>query len=103
MEIYSLMVSYAESLTARTSSRRPPVGKHIVKLDRIICPVLNLIAGEDDLVPCGQSVPFTECVALKDGRTILLKGSGHVGLAIGSRAQKELWPQACEWLGQRDA
>ena len=30
-----------------------------------------------------------------------LEGSGHIGLAIGSRAQKEVWPQACEWLAKR--
>jgi len=27
--------------------------------------------------------------------------AGHIGLAVGSRAQKELWPQACDWLAAR--
>jgi polyhydroxyalkanoate synthase len=81
---------------------RLPVGKHIAKLENIHCPVLNLVAGEDDLVPCGQSLPFTDLVGSKDRKTILLQGCGHIGLAIGGKAQKELWPQACEWLGQRD-
>jgi polyhydroxyalkanoate synthase len=81
---------------------RLPIGKHTVKLDHITCPVLNLIAGEDDLVPCAQSVPFADCVGSRDRQTILLKGTGHIGLAIGGRAQQELWPQACAWLAKRD-
>ncbi|MDB5333021.1 MAG: hypothetical protein JWP03_4172, partial [Phycisphaerales bacterium] len=27
--------------------------------------------------------------------------AGHIGLAVGSKAQRELWPQACDWLGKR--
>ena len=50
-----------------------------------------------------KGTPFTDLVASTDRKTILLKGTGHVGLAIGGRAQKEVWPQACEWLAQRSA
>jgi polyhydroxyalkanoate synthase subunit PhaC len=80
---------------------RMPVGKHLVNLGRITCPVLNIMAGGDDLVPCAQGMPFTDLVGSKDRKTILLKESGHVGLAIGGRAQREVWPQACEWLAER--
>jgi polyhydroxyalkanoate synthase subunit PhaC len=27
--------------------------------------------------------------------------AGHIGLAMGSRAQRELWPAACDWLARR--
>jgi hypothetical protein len=47
-------------------------------------------------------VPFTEFVGSKDRKTVLVPGCGHIGLAIGGRAQNELWPQACDWLAQRD-
>ena len=65
--------------------------------------LLNLMASEDDLVPCSQGTPFTDLVVSRDRNSILLNGSGHIGLAIGGRAQKEVWPQACEWLAQRSA
>ena len=27
--------------------------------------------------------------------------AGHIGLAVGGKAQHELWPQACDWLAKR--
>jgi polyhydroxyalkanoate synthase len=77
-----------------------PVGKHIVDLKKITCPVLNLMATRDDLVPCSQSEPFNELVGSRD-KTILELPAGHIGLAVGSKAQRELWPEATQWLGQR--
>ncbi len=59
------------------------------------------MAGQDDLVPCAQGTPFNDLVGSKDRKTILLPGSGHIGLAIGGRAQREVWPQACDWLAER--
>jgi polyhydroxyalkanoate synthase len=99
-EIYRQFVKYLYQQNLLTQNRMP-VGKHIVNLQNITCPVLNIMAGKDDLVPCSQGMPFTDLVASKDRKTILLDGSGHIGLAIGGRAQKEVWPQACEWLAQR--
>ncbi len=90
---------YQKNLLARN---RMPVGKHMVNLQNIICPVLNIMAGKDDLVPCSQGRPFTDLVGSKDRKTIILQESGHVGLAIGGRAQKEVWPAATEWLAERN-
>jgi polyhydroxyalkanoate synthase len=78
------------------------VGQKIVNLQDISCPVLNIMADQDDLVPCSQGLPFTDLVGSRDRKTMLLKGSGHIGLAIGGKAQHEIWPQACDWLAQRD-
>jgi polyhydroxyalkanoate synthase len=77
-----------------------PVGRHIVDLRRINCPVLNLLASKDDLVPPSQSEPFTDLVGSTDRKTIKLS-AGHIGLAMGSKAQRELWPEVCRWLGER--
>lgn len=52
-------------------------------------------------MPCSQSAPFNDLVGSKDRKSILLEGVGHIGLAIGGKAQKEVWPQACDWLSQR--
>jgi polyhydroxyalkanoate synthase len=77
-----------------------PVGRHTVNLKNITCPILNLMAQRDDLVPCSQSAPFNDLVASQDRKTIQLP-AGHIGLAVGSRAQTELWPQVCDWLAER--
>jgi polyhydroxyalkanoate synthase subunit PhaC len=77
-----------------------PVGRHRVDLKRITCPVLNLMASRDDLVPCSQSETFNDLTGSTDCKAIKLP-AGHIGLAMGSRAQKELWPQAVAWLAER--
>ncbi len=77
-----------------------PIGRHVVDLKKITCPVLNLMATKDDLVPCSQSEPFTDLVGSADRKTVRF-AAGHIGLAVSSRAQKELWPSACEWLAER--
>lgn len=77
-----------------------PLGKHIVNLKKITCPVLNLMARRDDLVPCSQSRPFNDLISSQDRKTIEFD-AGHIGMAVGSKAQRELWPQASEWLASR--
>ncbi len=51
-------------------------------------------------MPASQSEPFTELVGSTDEKMIELS-TGHIGLAMGSAAQRELWPQAVEWLAER--
>lgn len=99
-EVYRQFVKYLYQKNLLTQGRMP-VGKHIVSLQSITCPVLNIMASKDDLVPCAQGKPFTDLVSSRDRKTLLLEGSGHIGLAIGSRAQKELWPEACRWFAER--
>lgn len=77
-----------------------PVGRHTIKLRNITCPILNLMATKDDLVPCGQSLPFNDLVGSQDRKAIQFP-AGHIGLAVGSKAQKELWPQVTKWLAER--
>jgi polyhydroxyalkanoate synthase len=59
------------------------------------------MATRDDLVPCAQSKPFNDLVGSED-KEIMELNAGHIGLAVGSRAQRELWPKAVEWLAKRD-
>ena len=79
---------------------RFPLGSRTVDLGNITCPVLNLMATADHLVPCEQSMPFNDLVGSTDKDSILLD-AGHIGLAVGSRSHRELWPRACDWLGAR--
>jgi polyhydroxyalkanoate synthase len=77
-----------------------PVGRHTVNLRDITCPILNIMARKDDLVPCSQSQLFNDLVGSTDRKTMQLD-AGHIGLAVGGRAQKELWPAAVQWLAER--
>lgn len=76
------------------------IGGKTVDLKRITCAVLNLMAEHDHLVPCGLSAPFNDAVGSSD-RTAIQFPAGHIGMAVGSRANRELWPKACGWLAKR--
>ena len=99
-EVYRQFVKYLYQKNLLTQNLMP-VGKRIVNLGDIECPVLNITAEKDDLVPSCQSTPFNDLVGSKDRQSLSLKGSGHIGLAIGGRAQTEIWPKACQWLARR--
>jgi polyhydroxyalkanoate synthase subunit PhaC len=79
---------------------RLTIGKRTVDLKRITCPVLNLMAEHDDLVPPAQSQPFNDLVGSDDRETIR-HATGHIGMAMGSSAQREMWPHVVEWLAKR--
>ncbi len=98
-EIYREFVKflYQQNLLVKNQMR---VGRHLVNLKNITCPVLNIMATKDDLVPCSQSEPFNDLVGSKD-RKMMKLAAGHIGLAVGGRAHRELWPQASQWLAQR--
>ncbi len=76
------------------------IGDELVDLRNIVCPILNLIATNDHLVPPSQSLSFNDAVGSSDRRTVQFK-AGHIGMAVGSRAHRELWPDACAWLEER--
>lgn len=97
-EVYRQFVKYLYQQN-RLVKNKMPVGRHTINLRNITCPVLNLMASKDDLVPCAQSLPFNNLVGSTDKKAIEFP-AGHIGLAVGSKAQRELWPQAVEWLAQ---
>lgn len=76
------------------------LGAKRVDLKKITCPILNLTATGDHLVPCGQSQPFNDLVGSSDRKSINFP-AGHIGLAVGSKAQRDLWPKVAEWLAER--
>ena len=98
-EVFRQFVKYLYQQNLLVKNQMP-VGRHLVDLRQITCPVLNLMAAGDDLVPCAQSEPFNDLVGSDDRKTMKIS-AGHIGLAVGSRAQKELWPEVCRWLGER--
>jgi polyhydroxyalkanoate synthase len=98
-EIFREFVKYLYQQNLLVQGRMP-VGVSTVDLGRIRCPVMNIMARNDDLVPCAQSAPFNDLVGSTDRSSIVFP-AGHIGLAIGSKAQREVWPQVVKWLAAR--
>jgi polyhydroxyalkanoate synthase len=98
-EVYREFIKYLYQQNLLVKNQLP-VGRRIVDLRQITCPVLNLLATRDDLVPPGQSKPFNDLVGSSDKKTIELP-AGHIGLAVGSKAQRQLWPEVVRWLAER--
>jgi polyhydroxyalkanoate synthase len=78
------------------------VGREVVDLRRITCPVLNVVGEYDDVVHPQSSLPFLECVGSTDKANLLFP-TGHVGVAVSAAAHKKLWPQIGQWLRERSA
>lgn len=69
----------------------------LVDLKQIKCPVMNLIAEHDHLVPPDSSILFNDLISSKDKETIVFP-TGHIGLSVSSRSLKGLWPDVADWI-----
>ncbi|MCX8081316.1 MAG: class III poly(R)-hydroxyalkanoic acid synthase subunit PhaC [Bacteroidia bacterium] len=77
------------------------VGGKKVNLKNITCPLLNIYATEDHLVPPAATIPLNDLVGSTDKELYGFKG-GHIGVFVGSKSQKELAPTVFKWLEKRD-
>jgi polyhydroxyalkanoate synthase subunit PhaC len=77
------------------------VGDKAVELSRITCPLLNVIARFDELVPPRACEPLTNLVGSRDKLTMVFP-STHIGVAAGIAAHEKLWPAVGQWLSERD-
>ena len=77
------------------------VGGKKVNLKNVACPLLNIFATEDHLVPPAATKPLNDLVGSTDKELYSFKG-GHIGVFVGSRSQKELAPAVTKWLKERD-
>ena len=68
-----------------------------VDLSSIGCPVLNIIAEKDDIVPLAAAEPIRELLHPREFEELKLK-AGHVALIAGRRAAKETIPAIIDWL-----
>jgi polyhydroxyalkanoate synthase subunit PhaC len=78
------------------------VGGHRIDLKKIEVPLLNIVGTNDTLVPPDSSTPIMDLVSSPD-KEMLKFGSGHIGISVSSKAHKELWPKASEWIAERSA
>jgi len=79
------------------------IGEQRVALGRIHCPVLNVCAEHDRLVPVENSVGFVKHVGTREASNLVFD-CGHLGLMLSRAAHTSLWPHIGEWLrGEPDA
>jgi polyhydroxyalkanoate synthase len=76
------------------------LGARRVDLGGITCPLLLLTAKNDHLVAPPATEGIRPHVGSRDIKSIEI-AAGHVGLVVGSKAQRSLWPEATRWLAER--
>ena len=73
------------------------LGGRKVDLSKITMPVLNLYAEQDHLVPPASSLALGEYVG-SDDYTAQSFPTGHIGMYVSGKVQKNLPPLIAEWL-----
>jgi polyhydroxyalkanoate synthase subunit PhaC len=71
-----------------------------VDLGRIACPVLNVAAQYDNIVPRPSSHALNELVASRDTTELVVPG-GHIGAVVSRRAMEQVWPAVQAWILER--
>lgn len=77
------------------------VGGKRVDLKKITMPLLNYYGKYDHLVPPEACELLTSKVGSKDAEDICLD-TGHIGIYVSSKCQKEFAPRIVRWLKERD-
>jgi polyhydroxyalkanoate synthase len=76
------------------------LGSRMAELDRIRCPLLAFAGETDRLVAPDVARKLIDVVASEDKEFRVAPG-GHMGVIIGSRAQKLVWKESADWLAVR--
>ena len=77
------------------------VGGQRVNLKKITSPILNFYGLYDNLVPPAACELLTSKVGSKDVEDICLE-TGHIGIYVSSKMQKQFTPKIVKWLSERD-
>ncbi len=72
-----------------------------VDLKNITMPLLNFYGQYDHLVPPEACELLTKAVGSKDTEDICLK-TGHIGIYVSSKCQREFGPKIIKWLKERE-
>lgn len=70
------------------------------RLESITCPVLNVAAMGDHIVPLASAKPLTDQAGSTDKDLWELPG-GHIGAIVSRTAARKFWPALDAWLRQR--
>lgn len=77
------------------------VGGRVVDLNNLTMPLLNIYGKFDHLVPPEACEQLTRRVGSTDTEDVCLE-TGHIGIYVSSKTQKEFVPKIVDWLKQRD-
>lgn len=77
------------------------IGGRRVDLKELTMPLLNFYGHFDHLVPPGACDLITGKVGSSDTENICLD-TGHIGIYVSSKSQREFAPKIVRWLGERD-
>jgi polyhydroxyalkanoate synthase len=77
------------------------LGGKRVNLKNITMPMLNIYGQYDHLVPPGAADKITSKVGSTDTEDVCLD-TGHIGIYVSSKTQKEFTPKILKWLKERD-
>ncbi len=75
------------------------IGEREVDLKDIRCPVLNIFAMQDHLVPPDASKALKGLTGSEDYTELAFPG-GHIGIYVSGKAQKEVTPAIGQWLSE---
>jgi polyhydroxyalkanoate synthase len=89
---------YQQNLLIKGEMR---VGSRRVDLQKVTMPVLNIYGQYDHLVPPEACQRLTAKVGSADTEDLCLD-TGHVGIYVSARFQRELVPRIAAWLAERD-
>ena len=76
------------------------LGGRAVRLDDIRCPILNVYALADHLVPATASRALAQHAGCTDYTELAFDG-GHIGIYVSRHAQKQIPPKIATWLQAR--
>ena len=76
------------------------IGGQEVALKNVTCPILNIYALQDHLVPPDASRALKGRTGSKDYTELAFPG-GHIGIYVSGKAQKEVTPAIGNWLNER--
>jgi pimeloyl-ACP methyl ester carboxylesterase len=89
---------YQENLLIQN---RMKLGRRRVDLKKIRCPVLNIFAEGDHIIPPQSSRAFNTAISSPDKTLLPFPAGGHVGMTVGAQAGVALWPRVVGWLAER--
>ena len=80
---------------------RMELGGKLVDLKKVTMPLLNIYGQYDHLVPPEAANLLTSRVGSDDTEDVCLD-TGHIGIYVSSKTQKEFVPKIVKWLKARD-
>ncbi|MCZ7393480.1 MAG: alpha/beta fold hydrolase [Candidatus Methanoperedens sp.] len=77
------------------------IDSQIVDLRKIHCPLLNILAKYDHIVPLAAGKALKDVYPEKSYEEIVFPSS-HIGLSVSREAHLNLWPKVCEWVARTE-